>query len=370
MVTDQDQCRCFSLTHEISHQTRLLQTEPELKFETSRNIILTPGNLKLSHFIIHPKNNIICAFNESTAELCMFPSPLGDFYTFRPLLLSILEDLLFVGNSLFVLSRNTYIARYMLSIYSLDGEFISFMKWKSMVGEGLFHKINRFIGFSAEGRMAVTENAERLIVESNLSNRILRNTTLRFYSDECTGVRYSVRQLRLLSVTIRLQILSGIIYEYINHRGDISCYTCKLNHFLPEEDLPISNKVLSVRTHLTSPLVYSISCVGHQFLTPVFQMIDTITYSLSVGFINLIDGTKLVGIPFVVRLDEEPLCNAIKCDLVRIVPIGILLLSDGSVRSFWNLEVVGFIEDSEASTAAGPDPLRILKNQSASSHEL
>ena len=176
---------------------------------------MTSFKSKLTNFRINPRNNIICAFDVSSKRIFVFPSPELVFYTFRPILLSILEDILFVGNTLFMLSRNTLIARYMLSMYSVEGELISIIKWRSMLGEGVFNRIDCSRCLPGTGRMAVTEGVERIIVETNLSDILVRDTTLRFYNDEYTGMRYTVRQLRQLTVAIHLQVINGKISKYI-----------------------------------------------------------------------------------------------------------------------------------------------------------
>ena len=128
----------------------------------------------------------------------------------------------------------------------------------------------------------MTEGVERIIVETNLSDILVRDTTLRFYNDEYTGMRYSVRQLRQLTVTIHLQFINGKIYKYITYKDHITCDTYELHHFLPEEDLPVTNRIFSVRTDIISHLAYSINCIEQQLFTPVIHMIDTVTYSLSI----------------------------------------------------------------------------------------
>ena len=341
MGTEEDQYRCFSLTH------RPISSQSDSCYETSERISMTSFKSKLTNFRIDPKNNIMCAFDVSSKRIFLFPSPELVFYTFRPMMLSILEDILFVGNTLFVLSRNTLIARYMLSIYSVEGGLISIIKWRSMIGEGFFNRIDCSRCFPATGRMAVAEGVERIIVETNLSNRFVRNTTLRFYNDEYTGMRYSVRQLRQLTVAIHLQVINGKIYEYSTYKDLITCDTCELHHFLPEEDLPVTDRILSVRTDIVSPLAYSINCIEQQLFTPILQMIDTVSYSLSLCVLDLVSGTKSIGIPIIVNLKEDPLHNAIKSDLLKITPNGIVLLSDGKVIAFWDLENVAFIMDSK-----------------------
>ena len=63
--------------------------------------------------------------------------------------------------------------------------------------------------------------------------------------------------------------------------------------------------------------------------------------------LDLVNGTKSIGIPMIVNLNEDPLHNAIKSDLLKITLNGILLLSDGKIITFWNLENVAFILDSK-----------------------
>ena len=337
----EDQYRCFSLTH------RPISSQSDSCYETSERISMTSCKCKLTNFRINPNNNIICAFNASSERIFVFPSPEAVFYTFRPMILSILEDILFVGNTVFILSRIRLIALYMLSIYSIEGELISIIKWRSMLGEGVFNRIDCSRCFPATGRMAVTEGVERIIVDTNLSDILVRDTTLRFYDDEYTGMRYSVRQLGPLTVAIHLQVINEKIYEYSTYYGHIICDTCELHHFLPEEDLPVNNRIFSVRTDIVSPLVYSINCLEQQLFSPVLQMIDTVTYSLSICVLDLVNGTKSIGIPMIVNLKEDPLHNAIKSDLLKITPNGIVLLSDGKVITFWNLENVAFILESK-----------------------
>ena len=103
----------------------------------------------------------------------------------------------------------------MLSMYSVEGELISIIKWRSMLGEGVFNRIDCSRCLPGTGRMAVTEGVERIIVETNLSDILVRDTTLRFYNDEYTGMRYTVRQLRQLTVAIHLQVINGKISKYI-----------------------------------------------------------------------------------------------------------------------------------------------------------
>ena len=235
----------------------------------------------------------------------------------------------------------------MLSIYSIEGELISRIEWRSMIREGVYCRIGCSRCFPAESRMTVTKGLERIIVETNLSNRFVRDTTLRFYNDEYTGMRYSVRQFEELTVAIHLQVINGKIYKYSTYKDLIICDTCELRNFLPEEDLPVTDRIFSVRTDIVSPLAYSINSIEQQLFTPVLHMIDTVTYSISICVFDLVNGTKSIGIPVIVNLKEDPLHNAIKSDLLKITPNGIVLLSDGKVITFSNLENVAFILDSK-----------------------
>ncbi|KAI6650753.1 hypothetical protein LOD99_7804 [Oopsacas minuta] len=342
MTTSDEELKNFSLTHQPSQSPFTSGN-----YDTSDIIHMSSFSLKLSHFIINPTNNMIFAADETERKIVVFTSSGDIIFSFPTYTLSILEGMLIIGDFLMVLSRYSLLPRYRLNVFTLDGYPISLHTWMQMTGEGFFNRISRDGDYPIGSRMAVTSNGERLIVESNLEARFYTKSTLRFYSDEFIGFRYSVRNLAVLPFTLHIQIIDRLIYQYCISSNRITCNTCKLDHFLPEEDIPKVNTVSLIRTDLigiSKIHIFYINSLGYMF-KPLLHMVDTTCYILSMDVIDLNNGKRLTSTNFKVNLKEEPFYSAIAPDLTKILPVGIVPLSDGSIRTFWTLKNVIFLQN-------------------------
>ena len=224
--------KTFSLSHQSSH-SQLIPANTTNHYETSNSPFISSCKSELSHFNIHPTDNTIIAFDELSRKIVVFPFAEDELYSFPLSSLSVIEDIITVDNNILVLSRFNLLPRYRLSIYTLEGYLITCVTWNQMTHEGFFNRLERYGNVPIGSRMAVTERAERLIVESNLSNRYVANSTLRFYNDEMVGFKYAVRSLVMLKFTLHLRITDKVIHEYCLGRDGVTGYTCKLEHFLP-----------------------------------------------------------------------------------------------------------------------------------------
>ena len=339
--------KTFSLLHQSSHRPQLTSANPTNHYETSNSYFISSCKSELSHFNIHPTDNTIIAFDELSRNIVVFPFAEDEFYSFSIISLSVIEDIITVDNNILVLSRFNLLARYRLSIYTLEGYLITYVTWNHMTQEGFFNRLERYGIVPIGSRMTVTERAERLIVESNLSNRYVANSTLRFYNDEMVGFKYVVRCLVTLKFTIHLRIIDKEIHEYCFGTDGITNYTCKLEHFLPEEDIPVVKRVSLVSTDVTgSRIPVFFMSTQAQLFQPVFHVIDTSNCLLSMHVTDLVNGSRVTCTAYRVNLKEPPFYNALTQDLTKIVPAGIVSLSNGLVKTFWTLKSVIFIQKS------------------------
>ena len=335
--------RTFSLFHQSSHPQ--LTPDNPTHYETSDSPFISSCKSELSHFNIHPTDNTIIAFDELSRKIVVFPFAEDELYSFPLFSLSVIEDMIIVDNNILVLSRFNLLPRYRLSIYTIEGYLITYVTWNHMTHEGFFNRLERYGIVPIGSRMAVTERAERLVVESNLSNRYVANSTLRFYNDEMVGFKYAVRSLGMLRFTLQIRIIDKVVHEYCLGRDGVTNYTCKLDHFLPEEDLPVVERVSLISTDVTGSRipVFFISTQDRLF-QPELHVIDTSSCLLSMNVIDLINGCRATCTAYKVNLKDPPFYNALTPDLTKIIPAGIVFLSNGLIKTFWTIKSVIFIQ--------------------------